>query len=272
MRTLRALLAGAAVSAVTLVGSAVPSIGAPTRSLPPANGQFDYQIGGSYTPAHSVAIVDRDRHDPPVRGKYNICYINAFQSQPDEAAWWKRSHPNMLLRKANGSYVVDAAWGEILLDTSTTAKRALLIAIVGTWIDGCRRAGFQAVEPDNLDSYSRSYGRLTRSENVAFAKLLAARAHAVGLAIAQKNDTSIAPLRHTIGFDFAIVEECQVYSECNSFLAAYGNQVYEIEYSDNGGLANFLRACKARGARISVTYRDRDVVPKGTKEYVYRSC
>lgn len=57
--------------------------------LPPVHGKTDYQIGGAYTPASDVAIVHRDRSDPAVPGLYNICYINAFQSQPDEAAWWK---------------------------------------------------------------------------------------------------------------------------------------------------------------------------------------
>jgi methylaspartate ammonia-lyase len=76
----------------------------------------------------------------------------------------------------------------------------------------------------------------------------------------------------TIGFDFAIVEECQVYAECSEFTDAYGTQVYEIEYNDNGGTSNFTKACNARGATTSVIYRDRDVVPQGTSGYVYKYC
>jgi hypothetical protein len=244
----------------------------PPRRLPPANGRFDYQIGGAYRPSTSVRIVDRDRLDRPARGRYNVCYVNAFQTQPADIRWWKAKHGDLLLRKANGRYVVDGEWDEILLDTSTAAKRARLASIVGGWINRCASRGYDAVEPDNLDSYSRSSKRLTRKDNVLFAKALARRAHAAGLAIAQKNDPSIAPKGRRIGFDFAIAEECQVYDECGAFTSAYGRRVYELEYVDNGGAANFARACKARGAKISIVYRDRDVVPRGARGYVYKAC
>ena len=252
--------------------TSVVSTAATARMLPPANATFDYQIGGAYTPASSVRIVDRDRLDAPVRGRYNVCYVNAFQTQTAEAAWWKTHHRDLLLRRADGSYVVDGAWNEILLDTSTAAKRRALLAIVGRWIDGCRSRGFQAVEPDNLDSWTRSKSRLSRADNIAFARLLVARAHADHLAIAQKNDTSMAPVGRSIGFDFAIVEECQVYSECGAYTRTYGRLVYEIEYVDNGGAAGFARACSARGRSISIVYRDRDVLPRGSRGYVYRAC
>ncbi len=240
--------------------------------LPPANGKFDYQIGGAYTPSADVAVVDRDRNDSPAAGKYNICYVNAFQTQPEEDSWWRNEHPDLLLRDG-GIEVTDPNWeGEIVLDTSSDAKRSAILAIVGAWIDACATAGFQAVEPDNLDSWTRSHGLLTQGDNVALATLLAARAHADGLAIAQKNTTELAPLRAQIGFDFAVVEECQVYDECDEYSAAYGDVWFEIEYPDNGGLKNFQDACTARGASISIIYRDRNVVAPGESGYVYQAC
>ncbi len=270
--TVRRLSGTILTCAALLVGACASAGSAATPVLPPANGQFDYQIGGAYTPSSSVAIVDRDRLEAPAPGKYGICYVNAFQTQPDDAAWWKTHHDDLLLKKANGKYVIDSGWNEMLLDTSTAAKRTALLAIVGGWIDGCKASGYQAVEPDNLDSYSRSSKLLTKQNNVAFAKLLAARAHADGLAIAQKNDSSMASSGKAIGFDFAIVEECQVYDECGDFTDVYGAQVYEIEYTDNGGTKNFTKACTARGATTSVIYRDRDVVAKGAGGYVYKYC
>lgn len=244
---------------------------------PPVNGTFDYQIGGVYPPAPGVAIVDRDRSDPPAPGVYGVCYVNAFQAQPGEAAWWKAHHDDLLLRK-NGRYVVDPGWNEILFDLSTPAKRAKLAAIEADWIDGCATAGYRAVEPDNLDSWTRSRGRLRPAQNLAFAALLAARAHADGLAIAQKNASEVARQgRRTVGFDFVIAEECQRYTgtygrECDDYRHWYGDQVYEIEYPDGGGPANFAAACTARGAQISITYRDRDVTPRGNPRYVFDSC
>jgi hypothetical protein len=238
--------------------------------LPPPHAVFDYQIGGAYPPAAEVRIVDRDRLDPPVPGRYNVCYVNAFQTQDNEVAWWKAHHRRLLLRR-DGRFVHDPGWpGEILLNTSTPDRRRAIVRILGRWMDGCAQAGFAAVEPDNLDSWTRSHRLLTRRDNVALARRLAARAHTAGLAIAQKNTAGLHG--KSIGFDFAIAEECQVYRECGTYTREFGRRVYEIEYPDNGGRANFRLACRRRGGRISVIYRDRDVVPKGHAGYVYRTC
>lgn len=266
---MRGALVGTVLGLLTL-GATTTTASALT--LPPANGQFDYQIGGAYTPLSSVAIVDRDRNDAPAAGKYDVCYVNAFQTQPDEITWWKTNHPDLLLKNSSGAYVKDTTWGEILLDTSTAAKRTAIAAIVDGWIDGCGAAGYQAIEPDNLDSWTRSQRLLTQAENQAMATLLASHAHADDLAIAQKNAVELAPVGRMIGFDFAIAEECQVYDECDGYTATYGDEVYEIEYDDNGGQANFDAACSARGATLSIIYRDRDVLPLGDPSYVYQWC
>ncbi len=219
----------------------------------------------------AVAIVDRDSSEPAVSGKYNICYINAFQAQPDATAWWKANHDDLLLKTAAGKYVVDSGWNENVLDTRTAAKRTALAAIVNGWIDDCKAKGYQAIEPDNLDSWDRSKGLITKANNIAFATLLAQHAHSIGLAIAQKNASEIANEgKNQVGFDFAIAEECQRYSgefgakECDDYMHYYGNNLIEIEYNDNGGTSSYNAACTARGASISITYRDRDVVPKGS--------
>jgi len=272
-RTTAAAVAAASVLAATPAGA---------FTRPTANGQFDYQIGGAYAAASGVAIVDRDRLAAPAPGKYSICYVNAFQTQPDDAVWWTTNHSNLLVKK-NGKYVIDPEWpDEYLLDTSTAAKRTALMAIIGPWIDKCARDGFKAVEPDNFDSWTRSKSVLTKAHNTAFAKLLVQRAHAANLAIAQKNTIELAPIGVSqIGFDFAIVEECQVWSECEAFTDVYGNQVYEIEYNDNDRDADgnpvdpisfFNAACSARGSKISIIYRDRDVVPVGDGDYEYKWC
>jgi hypothetical protein len=253
-----------------------PVSGTPTGSgpkgvaVPPANGQFDYQIGGSYSPPSGVTVVSRDRGDSPAAGRYNICYVNGFQTQPDEISWWKSNHDDLLLKR-NGSYVEDSAWDELLLDVSTSAKREALATIVGGWIDGCASKGFNAVEVDNLDSWTRSNGTLTESNAVEYAKLLASRAHAKGLAIAQKNTSELANKGKTvIGFDFAIAEQCAEYTtdggrlECQSYVNVYGDHVIVIEYASG----SFDKACKSYGSTLSIVLRDRDVTPGG----VYRSC
>lgn len=264
-----------AAAAVAITGcSAQSSAGARDVRRPPAAAAFDYQLGGPYRPTDAVRIVERDRTSEPVPGKYNICYVNAFQTQPEQADWWRRKHPNLLVRKA-GRAVQDPDWpGEYLLDTSTAATRAALLKIVGPWLDGCARKGFDAVEPDNLDSWTRrgASGALTRAGNVSFARLLVHRAHSSGLAIAQKNTPQLKGTgRSSIGFDFAVAEECEVYGECGRYTAAYGRSVIEIEYTDNGRAA-YARACRAHSGEHSIILRDRDVVPKGIAGYAYSAC
>lgn len=244
-------------------GVALSSPAAGVVAPPPVGARFDYQLGGAYPPDPAVQIVERDRRAMPVPGRYNICYLNAFQTQPEDAGWWRGNHEDLLLHDAAGRTVGDPDWpGEMLLDTSSTAHRAGVAAVVGPWIRQCAARGFLAVELDNLDSWTRSHERLGASDNVAMARLLVAIAHQVGLAVAQKNAVDIAArARATAGFDFAIAEECQVYSECADYVAVYGRHLMEIEYTDNGRAA-FARACALRGTVVSVLLRDRRLLAR----------
>ncbi|MEW2549615.1 endo alpha-1,4 polygalactosaminidase [Streptomyces sp. NPDC047002] len=241
--------------------------------LPAANAAFDYQLGGAYAPPAGVRAVSRDRSARPAAGLYSVCYVNAFQAQPGAAAaaWWRAHHPGLLLRAGHdpqGALVVDEDWDEPLLDISTPARRTELLGVVGGWIDGCARAGFDAVEPDNLDSYQRSKGLLSRADAAAFARLLVARGHRDHLAVAQKNTGELLGLRRDIGFDFAVVEECAHYGECADFASAYHRRVFDVEYE----AAAFAAGCRRWGASLSITLRDRDVVPAGEPGHRDRRC
>lgn len=264
-----------AVSAALLGGAL--GVGAfvtqtPSPPPPPINAQFDYQIGGAYTPGASVGIVDRDHTAAPAAGKYNICYVNAFQTQPDDTTTWAGANDDLILRDADGKKVGDPVWHEYILDTSTQAKRDRIATIVNGWITECARKGFNAVEPDNLDTYTREPKLLTQANNLALATSLASHAHAEGLAIAQKNTAELgAADKEAVGFDFAIAEECQYKSECGSYTKVYGNNVIEIEYSDNPPSA-YTNACADQGKNISVILRDRDVTPPGDSAYHYEYC
>ncbi len=254
-----------AVMATGLLGLALlvgPS--APAPQTLPADTNADYQLGGSYPPAAGVGIVVRDRRDDPAPGAFSICYINAFQTQPGARRWWLSKHPGLVLR-TQGTPVLDEQWGEMLLDTGTIAKRKRIARIVGRWISGCADSGFDAVEPDNLDSWQRSRGLLRRRDNVALGRLLVDRAHAAGLAIAQKNTAGLARKRL---FDFAVVEQCQRYRECARFTRAYGDDVIEIEYRRR----DFVRACRARGERVPIVLRDVSLRPAGTRGHRFASC
>ncbi|MFJ4986836.1 endo alpha-1,4 polygalactosaminidase [Streptomyces sp. NPDC088732] len=237
-------------------------------TLPTAGARFDYQIGGGYPPAKGVRVVSRDRADRPASGTYSVCYVNAFQAQPGESSWWRRHHPDLLLHDRRGAPVVDEEWDEVLFDVSTPARRTALADVVGRWIDDCAARGFQAVEPDNLDSFERSRGLLTPAQNAAYARLLAARAHAAGLAVAQKNTAELLPRHADVGFDFAVAEECGEFDECGDYAAAYANRVLVVAYT----AADFGRTCRRWGGRLSVVLRDRDVRPAGQRGHVFRTC
>ncbi|GHF14370.1 endo alpha-1,4 polygalactosaminidase [Pseudolysinimonas yzui] len=258
---------GAIAALVTLAGC-VPATEAPDIRLPPAGAAFDYQLGGGYDPPEGVTVVARDATDASVgEGVYDICYVNGFQTQPGEGDHWVAEHPTLVLRVADGSPLVDPGWpDEYLLDTSTHAKRDEIAALLGTVVASCLTGGFDAVEIDNLDSYTRSDGRLTIENNIALAAAYARVAHSLGLAIAQKNEAGDSErLRDEVGFDFAITEECARYDECADYTDAYGDLVFDIEYS-----AEYLpAACAAVGTAV---LRDLDLTTPDDPGYVFTSC
>lgn len=234
--------------------------------LPPLNAKLDYQLGGAYTPPSGVEIVSRDRLAAPASGLYNICYVNGFQIQPGEEATWT-SPVDLVLRKSNGDPVIDTEWNEALIDVSTAEKRTAVAAIIHGWIDGCKQAGYAAVEIDNLDSYSRSTGLLTEDNAVATMQLFAQHAHAQSMAIAQKNSAELVPRKAELGTDFVVAEECNRYTECDTYREAYGDHVLVIEYRRQ----DFTTGCQAH-PELSIVLRDLDLVPAGSAGYVYDGC
>ncbi|WP_346385616.1 endo alpha-1,4 polygalactosaminidase [Nocardioides sp.] len=230
-------------------------LGAPAASYAtveplPVGTDVDYQLGGvKAMPAH-VGIIVRDRHAAPAAGRYNVCYVNGFQTQESEQAFWDR-HQALVLHDADGQPVEDAAWNEFLLDLRTPDKRAALSKIVGRWIRGCADDGFDAVEFDNLDSFTRSHGLLKRTQAIAYARLLVTRAHDSGLAAGQKNLAGFDGT--TVGYDFAVSEECGRYHECASYTRHYGRRVLAIEYRRQ----DFRWTCDRFGARLAVVLRNR---------------
>ena len=254
--------------------------GAAAIEAPPVNAKFDYQIGDPYKPRHGVKVVSRDWYDgDPLQGGYSICYVNAFQTQdnypgvdrPDERGNW----PSKLVLKKLGD---DPHWGgEYLVDISTASKRKQAANWVKQMIDECADKGYEAVEYDNLDSWTRFNGTplsddvpFGKPEAVDYAARLAQLAHARGMAVGQKNTTSFSKQQSldVVGFDFAIAEECGHYRECGSYRKVFGNKVISIEYKRK----YFKRTCKLVGRKVSVVMRDRLVTSPGSRTYKYDSC
>lgn len=266
-----------AAVALTLAGCAVAETAAdpaPSAQPLPPTGGIDYQLGGAYELPAGVSIVARDRTDEPAPGAYSICYVNGFQTQPGELEAW----PAEAILTRDGEPVMDPDWpDEALLDTHTLPGRAAIMQVVGPWIDDCAERGFDAVEFDNLDTYTRSGGALSFYDNLALASSLVKRAHEAGLAAGQKNSPAQSrELRATAGFDFAVAESCAIYKECGLYREVYGDDFLGIEYTDfefDAPLPVSLASlCEAPGAPSRMILRDRGLTAPGDPGYTYEVC
>ena len=173
-----------------------------------------YDVDGFDTPARFVSRLHRLK-------LYAVCYISAGTWEnwrPDRARF-----PSSVLGRSNG-------WpGERWLDIR---RRDVLVPIMRARIEKCRDKGFDAVEPDNVDGYANETGfPLSAADQLRYNRRIALLAHTAGLAVGLKNDLDQIPaLRND--FDFAVVEQCFQYDECDKvrpFIAA-GKPVFEVEY------------------------------------------
>ncbi len=237
--------------------------------LPPPNAGLDYQLGGAYPPPAGVTVVSRDRTEAPAPGLYNICYVNGFQVQPDEEAWWRTNHPDLILRDGNGEAVIDRDWDEMLLDVRRRPRGARARGDRRRrGSPSCAADGFDAVEIDNLDTYTRlrraPRQRTTRSRRCAS---MPTRRTPAAWPSRRRTRRSSSVGAAEMGTDFAVAEECNRYSECDVYTDAYGDQVLVIEYRRR----DFDAGCAAF-PDLSIVLRDLDLVTPADKGYVRDAC
>lgn len=242
-------------------------------TLPPSPAVLDYQLGTAYPPPAGVTLVARDSTAAPAPGVHNVCYVNGFQTQPQDRELWLTQRKHLILKDSGGEPVIDPEWpDEFLLDTSAQSNRDELARITGESITRCADRGFQSVEIDNLDSYTRSGDRLTVDHNLAYAALLSARAHDRGLPIGQKNSAEVSRRAHDeVGFDFAVTEECHAFSECSTYTEVYGEHVMDVEYTDNLR-GTFAEVCADPATPKTTTLRDRKLVGPDNAAHVFQHC
>ena len=256
--------------AITLTGCTAPPSTPdpePDRAAFPVDATADYQLGGAYAPPAGVTLVARDSTEEPLAGAYSICYINGFQTQPGDE--W----PDDLVLHDGQQRLVDPNWpDENVIDISTAEKRAAAASRIDRTIATCATSGFDAVEFDNLDSYTRSAGQLTLDDAIAFASLLVDRAHQLGLSAGQKNTSELGRIGpDEIGFDFAVVEECDQFDECEAYADVYGGRVIDIEYTD-ALRRPFDEVCTDAATLPITILRDRGLAPLGDPMHHYESC
>lgn len=225
---------------------------------PPFAATWSYQLQGQPR-LTGARVYDIDAFDTPeafvrqlhARKRYAICYIDAGTWEnwrPD-----RRRFPQSALGRENG-------WpGERWLDIR---RIDVLGPIMRDRISLCRRKGFDAVEPDNVDGYTNETGfPLTPTDQLRFNRELARLAHRAGLAVGLKNDLDQArALRRD--FDFAIVEQCFQYDECEQTRAftRAGKPVFAVEYE----LPRSRFCSRARALRINALRAPLDLDRPGT--------
>lgn len=281
IRALRLLVAGAVLLLAACGASDAPALDLDASDLQalPSQGAFDYQLGGAYDPApgggpERIDVVVRDAGEQPLPGAYSICYVNGFQTQPDQSALWQE-RPDALLHDDAGSPVHDPDWpDEMILDPSSAAQRDRILEVIGPEIRGCADAGYDAVEIDNLDTATR-FPQIDQDGALALAASYVGIAHEEGLAIGQKNAAELSGrAQEELGFDLAVVEECGAYDECAAYTDVYGDQVLQVEYPDSLAAVGltFAQVC-ARADRAPMTIlRDRELVAPAEPGYRYEAC
>ena len=94
-----------------------------------------------------------------------------------------------------------------------------------------KEKGCQGIEPDNVDGWDNETGfSLTKDDSEEYLTFLSAAAHNLDLLIGLKNSAEIASTMQP-NFDFAVVEECKKYKECNKYSVFIENDkpVFAIE-------------------------------------------
>ncbi|MGI5188181.1 endo alpha-1,4 polygalactosaminidase [Promicromonospora sp. CA-289599] len=245
-------------------------------TLPPTSGVFDYQLGAAYELDGGLDVVVRDATAEPAAGAYNICYVNGFQTQPGDADFWLDEHEDLLLHDASGDLVIDPEWpDEYILDPSTEAKRDGILDVLGSVITGCSADGFDGVEIDNFDTWTRfpdpGTGLIEQEDAFALASSYIELAHDAGLAIGQKNAAEVTVDGEALGFDFAVTEECSVWNECAAYTDVYKEHVLQIEYIEEleGG---FDAVCDDPDRAPLTILRDTMLVGPGDQGYTYDQC
>lgn len=208
----------------------VASAGGPQHWRPPAHLTWYWQLQGQINDAHAVGAYDVDGFDTSAAevahlhdlGRRVICYI-------DVGTWenWRPDagqFPASVRGRPNG-------WpGERWLDIRQPVVRRLMAR---RFQQQCRAKGFDALEPDNIDEYqARSGFPITAADQLAYNEWVAGQAHALGLAVLQKNDPDQAA-RLEPYFDGVLAEQCTQYSECSSFgpYLKAGKPVLDAEYN-----------------------------------------
>jgi len=198
---------------------------------------WTYDLPGSQTEYNTdVVVIDmfdtskRKIKDLKNSGKTVICYMSAGS--------WENWRPDKkkFPEKVKGNNL-DGWAGEKWLDIRNSKVRKIMKKRFAK----AKKKGCQAIEPDNIDGWDNDTGfQLTKEDTKNYQLFLSTTAHKKGLLIGLKNSAELASEMQP-NFDFAIVEECNEYNECDKYADFVSNDkpVFAIEYRNkNNGLCD----------------------------------
>lgn len=233
----------------------------PSHWQPPAHLSWYWQLQEKLDNAHRVAAYDVDGFDTSKAevtrlhslGRRVICYV-------DVGTWedWRPDagrFPASVRGRPNG-------WpGERWLDIRQPVVRRLMAR---RFRQQCQGKGFDALEPDNIDEYQTDSGfPITAGEQLAYNEWVARQAHALGLAVLQKNDPDQAAGLEPY-FDGVLAEQCNQYHECVAFrpYLSHGKPVLDAEYNlPRSGFCAHDRRLGIMAARFNLALNGRRFAP-----------
>ena len=235
-----------------------PADAAPGRWKPAPGTSWQWQLSSQPGPLLNVDAYDLDGFDTSAQtvarihstGGKAICYISV-------GSWenWRPDRNRFPKSVLGNDYY---GWpGEKWLDIR---KLGALGPIMGRRMDMCKKKGFDAIEPDNMDGYQNRTGfGITATQQLRYNRWLARATHSRGLSIAMKNDPAQVGglVNH---FDFAITEDCFDQNWCGrmSPFIRRGKAVLAAEYTDTGAKpANFCP--KARDLKFDAILKKRNL-------------
>lgn len=184
-----------------------------------------WQIDGIPPKNVKEQVIDLDLFDVPKDDikSYSqkiICYFSGGSYE----SW--RPDASKIPKSARGKKM--DGWDEQWLNVRDKGVRD----VMKSRLDLAKSKGCAGVEVDNVDGYGNSTGfNITKKDSIDFLTFLSTEAHSRGLAIGLKNSPDIVDQLVT-KFDFAVVEECARYSECDKYtpFIKANKAVFQAEY------------------------------------------
>jgi len=195
------------------------------------NKTFYWQLTGEVNTTQKADVYDIDLFDSnktlinklKSKGKIVICYFSAGSYED-----W-REDANKFPQEAIGEKM--EGWDERWVDI----RNKMIREIMKSRMDLAKSKGCDGIEVDNIDGYLNNTGfDLTYDDQLDYNIFLSNEAKKRGLLIALKNDAN--QVKDLVNyFDFAIVEECMKYNECDKYIS-FTNQnkaVFDVEYDED---------------------------------------